>query len=204
MAAVIRDGLGNARTLKYAHTSAVTKGEIIVVGGQVLVAISAALISALAIYVYRGRIQIPKTTGAIAAAAKVYWDPINSYGKTVKGLAAGTPAAGGGNTGNGTCTGEDVGDNAVDETWTLICVAAAGNAGTFSVVGSISGRMADAEVTVAYDNGFIEFTLNDGSADFVVGDTITIAVTQANTLAGTAIEAAESADTTLEIMLHEN
>lgn len=90
-----------------------------------------------------------------------------------------TGTAGGSNTGDGTCTGV-TGDlkNTIEETFTLTCTAAAADGGTFSVVGSKTGRLADAEVGVAYDSDFINFTLNDGATDFVVGDTFTIEISE--------------------------
>lgn len=86
-----------------------------------------------------------------------------------------TGTADGGNTGDGTCTGV-AGDvkNTIEETFTLTCIAEAANAGTFSVIGSKSGRLADAEVGVAYDSDYIDFTLNDGATDFALGDIFTI------------------------------
>lgn len=81
-------------------------------------------------------------------------------------------------TGNGSITGLKALPGTVTETWTLTCTTAAANGGTFSVVGSVSGAQADATVGNAYDNGFIQFTLADGAADFVVSDAFTIPVTQ--------------------------
>lgn len=85
---------------------------------------------------------------------------------------------GGTRTGNGTLTGLEASPSAVTETWTLTCTTAAANAGTFSVVGSVSGAKADATVGVAYDNSLLKFTLADGGVDFIVGDAFTIPVTQ--------------------------
>jgi hypothetical protein len=81
-------------------------------------------------------------------------------------------------TGNGTLTGVEASPSAVSETWTITCSAAAANGGTFSVTGSVSGAQADAVVGTPYDNGLIKFTLNDGSADFIVSDAFNIPVTQ--------------------------
>ncbi len=90
----------------------------------------------------------------------------------------GTSAApGGSRTGNGTLSGFLAKPAAVTETWTLTCTAAAANSGTFSVVGSVSGAQASATVGVAYSNTFIQFTILDGSTDFIVGDVFTVAVT---------------------------
>lgn len=201
--AIPRDGLGNLRVLKLVHTAAVAVGDVIVSGGNVLIAVNAADADAENLYIYRGRAEFPKGAGAIAAVAQVYWDPSAGQVTTGKGMAAGSPAAGS-NTGDGTVTGVSVGSNAIAETWTLKCITAAANAGTFSVIGSKTGRMEDAEVGAAYDNGFLALTINDGATDFIVGDTFTIAVTQANTQCGVTVEAAADADTEAQVMLHEN
>jgi predicted RecA/RadA family phage recombinase len=203
MSAIIRDSLANARTLKYAHTAAVEVGEIIVANGNVLVAISAADADEEAIYVYRGRIQVPKTTGAIAAGEPVFWDPDNEYVKNAQSYTAGTAVAGS-NIGNGEVSGETAGANAIAETWTFTCTAEALDAGTFSVKGSKTGLMEPLTVGVAYDNGFIACTIADGTEDFDVGDSFTIEIAADYTRCGNCVEDAESADTTLEIMLHEN
>lgn len=80
--------------------------------------------------------------------------------------------------GDGTLSGLEAMPAAVTETWTLTCTAASLDGGTFSVVGSISGATADATVGTAYDNGKLQFTIQDGASDFVVGDSFTIPVTQ--------------------------
>lgn len=90
---------------------------------------------------------------------------------------AGSPAPGS-NTGNGTVTAVDTTAASLTETFTLTCTAAAANSGTFSVVGSVSGALASATVGTPYTNAFLSFTINDGSTDFIVGDSFTIAVTQ--------------------------
>ena len=89
---------------------------------------------------------------------------------------AGTPAYTG--TGNGTMTGVDCHPATLTETWTVTCTTAVQDGGVFSVVGSASGAKADATVGTPYDNGFIAFTINDGSTDFVVDDVFTADVTQ--------------------------
>jgi hypothetical protein len=88
-----------------------------------------------------------------------------------------TTGTAGTNTGTGTC-GSVVGKaNTIPETFTLTCTATAVNGGTFSVVGSKTGRLKDASVGVAYDSDYIGFTIADGTAaDFVVGDKFTIVI----------------------------
>jgi hypothetical protein len=80
------------------------------------------------------------------------------------------------NTGDGTVASVTAPISTVTEDWTLTCTAATVDGGTFSVIGSVSGAQADATVGVAYDNGFVAFTITDGVADWVVGDTITISI----------------------------
>lgn len=63
------------------------------------------------------------------------------------------------------------------ETWTLVCTSASADGGTFSVTGSVSGAQAVATVGAAYDNGEVQFLINDGTTDFAVNDTF---VLQAN------------------------
>lgn len=92
-------------------------------------------------------------------------------------------------TGNGTLSGVEASPSSITETWTLTCTAAAANGGTFSVTGSVSGAKPAATVGVAYDNGLIKFTINDGSTDFAVGKQFQIPVTQgAASAAGVAWE----------------
>src|SRR5687768_9638597 len=64
-------------------------------------------------------------------------------------------------TGNGTMTGMDALPAAVTENWTVTCITAAANGGTFSVTGSVSGAQPNATVGVPYDSGEVQFTIND-------------------------------------------
>lgn len=73
------------------------------------------------------------------------------------------------------------------ETWTLTCIHAIANSGIFSVVGSVTGARGNATVGSAYvsnsavpANSELGFTISDGTPDFVVGDTFTVATTQSN------------------------
>jgi len=88
-----------------------------------------------------------------------------------------TGTATGGNTGNGLCATVVGGLSTIVETFTLKCITAVTNAGVFSVVGSKTGRLPDAVVAVAYATQYLGFTIADGSSDFVVGDSFTIAIT---------------------------
>lgn len=88
---------------------------------------------------------------------------------------AGTPTFSG--TGTGTMTNVSASSSSVTETWTMTCTATATDGGTFSVSGSVSGAKADATVGIAYDNGLIAFTINDGTTDFALNDQFTVEVT---------------------------
>ncbi len=69
------DSAPNARTIKYAHSAAVVLNEVIVNNGAVLIAINAAAISVDNAYVYKGKVEMPKTAAlAIDEHDKVYWD----------------------------------------------------------------------------------------------------------------------------------
>lgn len=88
-----------------------------------------------------------------------------------------TGTADGGNTGNGTCTSVTGGEDTQIGTYTLECITAATDAGTFKVTTPDGDALPDATVAVAYTNDQLNFTLNDGATDFIVGDKFTIAVT---------------------------
>ena len=79
--------------------------------------------------------------------------------------------------GGGAISGLIGGADSVLETFTLTCTAAAAGAGTFSVVGSVSGALADATVGVAYAQPLLSFTILDGAPDWEVGDTIEFVMT---------------------------
>lgn len=76
-------------------------------------------------------------------------------------------------TGNGTMTGFHAYEAGQSEVWTIKLITTAVNGGTFSVEGSRSGPKANATVGTPYDNGFIKFTINDGSTDFAIDDIFT-------------------------------
>lgn len=87
------------------------------------------------------------------------------------------PAAGkivaGTNTGNGAVTALTLGAKAKPGIYSLTCVAAAANGGTFSVSDPEGFRLSDARVAVAYVSAQINFIITDGAADFIVGDSFT-------------------------------
>lgn len=87
-----------------------------------------------------------------------------------------TAAAVAGSTGNGTVASAVKKANCQLGAYTLVCTAAASNAGTFAVYDPKGNRLKDATVAVAYDNGQVGFTIGDGSTDFIVGDSFTLTV----------------------------
>lgn len=95
-------------------------------------------------------------------------------GKITKAL--GAVAVDGGNTGDGTITGGALGKLAIIGTYALECVEAIGNGGRFKVITPNGDRLDDALVGSAYLNDHLGFTLNDGAADFIVGDKATLIV----------------------------
>jgi len=71
--ATLLDG-ANTRTLNYAHTSAVERGDIIVVSDRVLVAMCKADANELIGYAYSAKAEFEKTAAvALAAGAKCYY-----------------------------------------------------------------------------------------------------------------------------------
>jgi len=67
-------------------------------------------------------------------------------------------------------------DFVVGDKFTVLASAADGNAGTFQVKDPAGNLLPNATAAVAYANAQINFTINDGDADFVVGDKFTIPV----------------------------
>lgn len=71
----IRDGVNACKTLKKAHSAAVLAGEVVVINGQVLVAVNAKDANADNAYIYSGRIEVVKTSALqIDVGDVVYWD----------------------------------------------------------------------------------------------------------------------------------
>lgn len=107
---------------------------------------------------------------------------------------AGSPAAGGGNTGNGTIQAVSASNQfTITETITLTAIgAAAASANVFSVVGSVSGPLGTFNLAAANlstssftpsmpkPDGYVSFVAHQGTVQFVIGDTFTIAMTGAN------------------------
>ncbi|HYD30028.1 MAG TPA: head decoration protein [Azospirillaceae bacterium] len=99
-------------------------------------------------------------------------------GKITYGSAAAAAVAGG--TGNGTLTldattpvlaGAKVG------VYTVACIAAAANSGTFRVTDPDGFVLGDVDVGATFSND-VKFVIADGSADFVVGDKFSVTVSE--------------------------
>ncbi len=83
-------------------------------------------------------------------------------------VATGNPTVVG--TGNGTIGTISLGPDAMPGRYQLKCTAAATNAGTFAVIAPNGERLADATVAVAFTSRQLNFTIADGSTDYIVGD----------------------------------
>jgi hypothetical protein len=88
-----------------------------------------------------------------------------------------TVAAAAGNTGNGAFTLADpaIAAGTPAGNYEVICIAAAANGGTFEIFDPSGVAVGTAKVGVAYA-GALKFTIADGAADFVVGDSFTVTV----------------------------
>jgi len=93
-------------------------------------------------------------------------------------LGAASRAAKAGNTGNGAMTldaetpilaGAQVG------VYKVVCIAAAGNGGTFRVTDPKGNVLGDVAVAATFANQ-IKFSIADGDADFIVGDEIDVTI----------------------------
>ncbi len=94
-------------------------------------------------------------------------------GKITKGAIS--IAAVAGNTGTGVPGAITRGAKAMVGVYSLVCIAAATDAGTFAVYDPDGRRLKDLTVAAAYDNGHFAITIADGT-DFVVGDKFNITV----------------------------
>lgn len=83
-------------------------------------------------------------------------------------------------TGNGTSGTLSAGSKAVDETLTATCIHAVANGGIFEVIGSVSGALGNARVGSAFSSPYGNFTISDGTTDFIVGDVFTFTSVAAN------------------------
>lgn len=123
---------------------------------------------------------------------------------TVLGLIAGTisaPAAGAGNTGNGTFAATPTAAAGIKAgTYRLVCIEPAANVGQFVLEdpdGIIVGRVT---VAAAFAGPHLAFTLQDGATDFVAGDFFTIAVAEGTKYAKSASAATDGSETPRAIL----
>lgn len=114
---------------------------------------------------------------------------------TIAVTAGGTPVVVG--TGNGTIGTISMGRETAIGTYRLQCTAAAANAGTFAVIAPDGSRLPDATVAVAYASEQINFTIADGSTDFIVGDYFHVVVAKGSgkcvAVSATAVDGSEDA-----------
>ena len=108
-----------------------------------------------------------------AASTYVVGAVLGSYIDTPTGTAGATVGTGDGVMGAITVTSNK---NLQLGVYTLRIVKAAANAGDFIVTDPAGDVVGYGTVAVAFSQGGLAFTLADGSADFVVGDTIPITV----------------------------
>lgn len=95
-------------------------------------------------------------------------------GKTATaGTISGAAAAG--NTGNGTIGSLTVGGAAKEGRYRAVCIEPGTNVGTFALFDPEGVQVGTAVVAVAF-TGPVNFTIADGSTDFVAGDTFNIDV----------------------------
>ncbi|WP_020161253.1 head decoration protein [Methylobacter marinus] len=87
-----------------------------------------------------------------------------------------TAAADAGNTGDGAMGEITVSAGVQEGDYLLTITAAATNAGNFQVTDPQGDVVGVGTVGAAFSGGGLSFTLADGAADFIVGDTITITV----------------------------
>ena len=102
--------------------------------------------------------------------------PIGQVLGKIKSGTCPTTGTAGSNTGAGTCTGVTAGAKAKVGIYTLKCIIAQSGAGIFSVEDPDGFALPNAVVAVAYTNDQINFTLNDGTPDFIVGDSFTVTI----------------------------
>ncbi|ABK44546.1 putative phage protein GP19 [Magnetococcus marinus MC-1] len=86
-------------------------------------------------------------------------------------------AADASNSGDGTIGTVTLGSRAVPGVYSLTCIIASADSGTFQVVDPNGHRLPDVTVGVAYDTYHLKFTIDDGATDFVLGDHFTVLTT---------------------------
>ncbi len=87
-----------------------------------------------------------------------------------------TPAAIGGNVGNGTLTVSAIGPDVIEGTYTAKCILKRSDRGTFEIRSPSGGVIDEANVGTPLQSTTFSLTIADGSTDFAVGDGFTITV----------------------------
>jgi predicted RecA/RadA family phage recombinase len=83
---VVNDGVSRVRTCKHTHNAATNPGDIIVYNGSVLIAVDVAAANVENVYIYKGRVTLPKEAAlAINFGDKVYWVADTNVNKTSAG-----------------------------------------------------------------------------------------------------------------------
>jgi predicted RecA/RadA family phage recombinase len=98
--AFVQGSITDIRTLKYTNASAVTAGDILVLNGNVTVAVATTAAAGTSAYVFRGRVAFPKEASLVVAPGeKLYYVTANgngnktSAGNTLVGIAVEAAAA---------------------------------------------------------------------------------------------------------------
>lgn len=115
---------------------------------------------------YHAREDVTVLSGQNVSAGAV-------LGRVTKAAGA---VSGAGNTGTGTVSGVSLGTLAEIGDYVLKCIATAANGGTFQVMAPDGKILPPATVGVAYTGDHINFTVNDGTTDFALGDSFTVPV----------------------------
>jgi hypothetical protein len=111
-----------------------------------------------------------RETGTLASGNNIV------AGELVGRVVTGTATADAGNTGNGVVGAVTIGANFQEGTYTLTCKNAdVSGSEVFGVVAPDGTVLEDLTVAVAYSSQ-IALTIADGATDFVVGDSVTVAV----------------------------
>lgn len=89
--AKIQDSIENVRTIKYTHSAAVVAGDIIVVNGNILIAVNDTAINTEGVYIYQGKVEMPKNNStAFSVLDRMYYDSTaNELTKTVTDIPCG-------------------------------------------------------------------------------------------------------------------
>lgn len=117
--------------------------------------------------------DFPRVTAAVTIASGANAVRGALLGKITVGTASGEAAAG--NTGDGTIGTVSTGTAAKAGVYRAVCIEPASNAGTFAVYDPDGLFVGRATAGVAFTAG-PTFTIADGEADFVAGDSFTITV----------------------------